>query len=259
MKTVVIIFIISLIQMQSIEAQESIDVRMQSQIASSHLKQDDNFNIPKAGYLNQTESKSSFKAALYSLILPGAGHYYINQINRAKLHFGIESGLWVSYYGFRKYGAYMDNAAKGWAVVKAGANPNNTDELYWVKMTYYDNRDRNEGVNAFGYNQMAAVFDREEAVLFPETPLYYWNWDSYDDRQKYRQLRNKSKNAYERSKIIIGGVIGNHIVSAISAYFSAIKYNRQQEFSDTGLRLNYSFKPDYDNPSIKVTLSRYFN
>ena len=72
-KISIIIFIISLIQMQSIGAQESIDVRMQSQIASSNLKQDDNFNIPKAGYLNQTEYKSGFKAALYSLILPGAG------------------------------------------------------------------------------------------------------------------------------------------------------------------------------------------
>jgi len=216
-------------------AGDSIDLLMQSQLKSSRLYSNDGLNIPMVGRSADLVYKSKFKAALYSLILPGAGQYYIRQNPRAKLFFGIESGLWISYYGFRKFGAYKDDAAKGWAVLKAGANPDNTDENYWIKMTYYDNRDVNEGRYEFGYNQMAAVYDRGDAQLFPEIPLYYWNWDNSDDRQAYRNLRNQSKTAYERSEVVVGIIVANHVISAVEAYLSTIKYNRRLEFSDTGM------------------------
>jgi hypothetical protein len=105
---------------------------------------------------------------------------------------------------------------------------------------------------------MARVYDRSEAVLFPETPLYYWNWDNRESRQSYRNLRNQSKTAYERADITIGILIANHMISAIEAYFTATRHNRHLEFSDSGLKLKYQLEPNPGNPAVGLSLVKSF-
>lgn len=241
--------------------QTSIDFLMRAEMASSQRLLDDeqDYDFPLAGESGREPGqKSAGRAALYSILLPGAGQYYIDGAGtKAKLFFGVEAGLWLSYFGFRRYGDYKEEAAKGWAVIHAGANPDNNDEDYWIKMTYYDNRDRNED-DGLGYNQMALVYDRDEANIFPETSLYYWNWDTRNSRQKYRNLRNESKTAYERSDISVGVILANHIVSGIEAFFSASKHNRHIEFADSGFKFKYKIKPSLKNPSLVVSLIKTF-
>jgi hypothetical protein len=256
-KTVLKIFLILAAACQLVSAQTSINRGIAPRLAQFRPAGDDEFNIPLAGGSEKKGGKSRAKAALFSLILPGAGQYYINGgTTNAKIFLGIESGLWVSFYGFRQYSHYKSDASKGWAVLKAGANSNNTDANYWIKMTYYDNRDINE-VDGYGYNQMIAVFDRENALIFPETPDYYWNWDSKADRDKYRNLRNQSKTADKRADLILGGIVLNHVYSAIEAFMAAGKFNRRLEFS--GLNIYYSFKPDLTDPSIKFGITKSFD
>jgi len=242
-------------------ADSSIDQLMRFELASSQLSDDDgleDFSFPLSSDLDAKDHKSPDQAALFSLLLPGAGQYYINKTSfKAKLFFGIESSMWLAYIGFRKYGVYKEDAAKGWAVINAGAYAGNTDEEYWIRMTYYDNRDRNED-DGLGYNQMAAVYDRGAAALFPETSNYYWNWIDRESRQKYRNLRNQSKTALERADIAVGILIANHLVSAIEAYFAAGKHNRHLEFADTGVKLNYGLRSDVDNPTLTISLTKNF-
>ena len=238
-----------------------IELMMRAELASAGGEFDDDkdYSFPLS---SESESnpgaKSTGRAALYSLLIPGAGQYYVESgALKAKLFFGTEAGLWLSYFGFRLYGNMKEDAAKGWAVIHAGANPDNDSEDYWIKMTYYDNRDRNED-DGLGYNQMALVYDRDEANLFPETPLYYWNWDSRESRQKYRNLRNQSKTAFERSDISVGVILANHIVSAIEAFFSASRHNRHIEFANTGFKFKYKMNPSLTNPSLAVSLTKNF-
>ncbi|OQX92461.1 MAG: hypothetical protein B6D58_02880 [candidate division Zixibacteria bacterium 4484_95] len=259
MKKTILLLLIWTAICQPIWAQVTIEQLMQTQMALTEFNGDEDFNIPQVGRSEDIKYKSRTIAALYSLILPGAGQYYIGDGVKTKLFLGIEAGTWISYFGFRKYGSFKKEAAKGWAVLKAGACPNNNDDRYWVKMTYYDNRDRNEGYGEFGYNQMASVVERENAILFPETPEYYWNWDNKADRQKYRNLRNQSKTAYDRADITIGILIANHVISAVQAYWGAGKYNRRQEFSLSGFKMYYSFNPDFENPSVIIGLTKHFN
>jgi hypothetical protein len=241
---------------QPIQAQQTINQKFQAQLTTRQFDGDDEFNIPLSGNSSEQQTKSKAQAALFSLLLPGAGQYYVGNQFNARLFLGIECGMWLSYYGFHQYANYTKESARAWAILKAGADPNNTDDLYWVKMTYYDNRDRNEEAG-FGYNQMIAVIDRENAVLFPETPNYYWNWDNKADRDKYRNLRNQSKTANRRAGLFLGGVVVNHVVSAVEALFAAGKYNRRLEFS--GLQLYYSFRPNLHNPSLALGLTKSIN
>jgi len=260
MKKVILILLTLLYTGHYAWADSMIDQMMRLELASSEFNaadEEEGFTYPVSGNLNDKDYKSSSRAALYSLILPGSGQYYIDKGFKSKLFFSIESGLWLTYLGFRKYGGFKENSAKGWAVMKAGAYAGNTDENYWVKMTYYDNRDRNIGSEQ-GYNQMAAVYDRNEAVLFPETPEYFWDWDNPQDRQKYRNLRNQSKTAFERADITVGIIIANHLVSAIEAFFSAGKHNRHLEFANTDFKFKYDVKPSFDNPTISISLAKNF-
>lgn len=217
---------------------------------------DQDLNIPLFGREKTGKTKSKLLAGLYSLILPGAGQYYAGQISKTKVYAGIESGLWLTVVGFREYGSLKKDAARGWAILKAGASPFNNDDRYWTKLTYYDNRDFNEP-DGFGYNQMIRVIDGENALVFPETPEYYWNWDSRQSREHYRQLRNQSKTAYRRSGLVIGAVIMNHVVSAIDAFISTGKLNRRLEFS--GMGLDYQLSVSSGHPYFYIGLSKSIN
>lgn len=242
---------------------QSIDRLMQMEISSSYAQLDDEpgegYDFPLSGDPEYSQHfKSAGKAALYSLVMPGAGQYYVHGANlKAKLFFGLEAGLWLSYFGFHQYGNYKEDAAKGWAVLHAGADASNTDEDYWIKMTYYDNRDTNED-DGQGYNQMVLVNERDYSLLFPETPEYYWNWDSPETRHKYRNLRNESKTAFERADVTLGILLANHLISSIEAFFAASKHNRHIEFAGTNFELKYKIKPNPVNPSLSVSLVKSF-
>jgi len=240
----------------STAAAESITTAFELQLADRLSASDEDLNIPLPGRVAGNAPKSKILAGLYSLILPGAGQYYCENIFKTKLYVGIESGLWLSFYGFRRYGAMKNEASKGWAILRAGACPFNDDDRYWTKLTYYDNRDRNEP-DGFGYNQMIRVIDREEALIFPETPEYYWNWDSRQSREHYRKLRNQSKTAYKHADLVVGGIIVNHLVSAIDAFISAGKFNRRLGFS--GISIDYRFDAGPDDPSFYFALSKQIN
>lgn len=241
------------ISVVSTAAAGSITTAFELRLSERLTAGDEDLNIPLPGQLVGSAPKSKLLAGLYSLILPGAGHYYSENIFKAKLYAGIESGLWLSFYGFRRYAKMKNEASKGWAILRAGACPFNDDDRYWTKLTYYDNRDRNEP-DGFGYNQMIRVIDREEAPIFPETPEYYWNWDSRQSREHYRKLRNQGKTAYKHADLVIGGIIVNHLVSAIDAFISAGKFNRRLGFS--GITIDYRFNPGPDNPSFYLGLSK---
>ncbi len=255
MRKIVLILLLTIIAVSPAAAQ-SIITALELQMAERRLGGDEDLNIPLSGQVSGKAAKSRFLAGLYSLILPGAGQYYSGNVFKTKLYAGIESGLWISFYGFRKFGKMKSEASRGWAVLHAGASPYNDDDRYWTKLTYYDNRDSNEP-DGFGYNQMIRVIDRDEALIFPETPDYYWNWDSRQSREHYRKLRNQSKTAYRRADLVIGGVIVNHLVSAIDAFISAGKFNRRLGFS--GIDLDCRYYTGSGASTFYLGLSKQFN
>lgn len=105
---------------------------------------------------------------------------------------------------------------------------------------------------------MVLVNERDYSLLFPETSKYYWNWDNRESRQSYRNLRNESKTAFQRSDLTLGIILANHMISAIEAFFTASRHNRHIEFADTGFKLKYNLKPNPVNPSVSVSLVRNF-
>ena len=195
-------------------------------------------------------AKSKWKALGMSLVLPGAGQYYTE--SRGKMFFfgGAEALIWSNFIGFRLYGKWKKEDYISWAALHAGVDVNGKPDSYFETLTYYDNIDI--------YNQLERLYERSEAQTYPDTPEYYWNWDSDANRFHYRNLRNDSKDAYRKSLLFLGAALVNRVLSGIDAYRSAGSYNSRKEFSDNGWRLYCSAAGPALEYDFEIGISRQF-
>jgi hypothetical protein len=164
-----------------------------------------------------SEKKSVFLAAVFSLIIPGAGEYYAEGFSRGKYFTIAETGLWLTYAGFQIYGTHERNDAREYAILKAGFLGSGKDDDYFVTIGNFD--------NIYQYNEKK-LQDRRIDLLYDPAGGYYWQWNSTANRQRYRDLRISSDNILYNSRFVIAAVIANHIVSAISAGKAAADYNK---------------------------------
>ena len=164
-------------------------------------------------------AKSKWKALGLSVILPGAGQYYTESRGKMIFFGGAEALIWSNFVGFRLYGKWKKEDYISWAALHAGVDVNGKPDSYFETLTYYDNIDI--------YNQLELLYERSEAELYPDTPEFYWNWDSDENRVHFRKLRNDSKNAYRRSLLFLGAALVNRVLSGIDAFRSAGSFFRK--------------------------------
>jgi hypothetical protein len=211
---------------------------------------DDEFNSPVIPAPVKEKQKSKFTALGLSLLLPGAGQYYTGNRSRTAIYGGAEALIWTSYFGLRAYGSWKKENYEGWAAFHAGADVNGKPDLFFEKMTYYNNRDE--------YNQFAAVYDGPDAQLFPSTDNYWWNWDSQASRDHYRDLRNQSKRAFQRSLFLLGAALANRILSGIDAFRSASASNHDNEFSSADWGIYYAADGPIWDSKIEIGFVKKF-
>jgi hypothetical protein len=221
-------------------------------MASESMRQRDELNIPS--FLEPEKDtgphKSKFLALGLSMILPGAGQYYTEDKKKMAIFGSVEAAIWTGFFGLRSYGAWKKEDYKAWAAFHAGADVNGKSDLFYEKLTYYDN------INE--YNQLAPLYDGDQAVLFDPDGGYYWNWDTTANRDRFRNLRNQSKSAYRRSIFLLGGALINRILSGIDAYRSANAYGPDSEFGQRGWRIYYTSTGPLLESEVRVGLVRRF-
>jgi hypothetical protein len=193
--------------------------------------------------------KSPKKAFLLSLLLPGAGQYYNEAKSKAKIFAGSEASLWVAFFAFRTVGSWKKSDYKNYAVEHAGIVPEGKNDDFYERLTYYDDRDQ--------YNQFTRLYNGPEAPIYPETDYWNWEWDSFDSRSEYRDLRNQSKNAYRRSLYMLGLAALNRVISAVDAFRDAKKFNRKKVF-DAQISLQPRFNLFGSNRKISLTATKTF-
>ena len=212
----------------------------------------DDLNIPSflTPEKNTGHRKSKFLALGLSVLLPGAGQYYTESKTKMIIFGSAEAFVWSGFLGLRMAGSWKKEDYRAWAATHAGADINGKPDIFYDKMTFYDNLDE--------YNQLARVMDGPEAHLFPSTPAYYWNWDSAESQTHYRALRNQSKNLYRRSLLFVGAAVINRILSGIDAYRSAASYDRHNEFSDAKWKLYYSTDGVAKDGAVEIGIAMRF-
>ena len=168
---------------------------------------------------------------LLSLLLPGAGEWRMGHKNTAKFFFGTEFLLWVGYFSFNAYADVIRDDFHAYASVHASANPNYKDDQYWIEI--------GSAENIYLYNKQR-LRERDISGTYPETDLYYWQWDSKENRQRYNQLRVNAHDWERRATFVVSGFILNRLVSAVDVLRLIRKEKRALEQRMSRLYFDYN-------------------
>jgi hypothetical protein len=173
------------------------------------------------------------KAMLYSLLIPGLGQQAAGRGERARVFYAIEAGIWTSFAVFRIQGDDRRDRYIDYAEFAAGADASGKDDDYWRTLAQYERSDPGPGsANEFVRRQARALYPDDLAAqqrYFEENGYFgeeTWDWQNADNLAKYRELRTKSLDSYDRAELSIFAAIANRVISVIDAARVANQANR---------------------------------
>ncbi len=162
------------------------------------------------------DTKSVSLAALYSFLLPGMGELYAGDYSFGKYLTIVEGGLIVTLLGFDRYANWLQDDARNFAVVHAGANIAGKDDTYFNALGDFD--------NVYAYNQ--EILRERDVNTFDPNAGYYWQWDNSANRNTYRELKVSSDERFNDTRFVAAAIAVNHLISIVDAVRTAIRHNR---------------------------------
>jgi hypothetical protein len=190
--------------------------------------------------------KSGGVAMLLSLLLPGAGHFYLDRMDVGKFFVMGEAASWLGLAGLNIYGNALREDARTFASENATLNKSGKDDDYFANVGNFN--------SVYEYNNDKLL--RGQYSQLYDVNTYYWNWNSITNKESYEEQRKKSERVYNTRVVFGTTLIVNRIVSAISALILANKkpdatgLNIQPEL----LQKNYGVGVD----GLKLNISKNF-
>ncbi len=166
------------------------------------------------------------RALLYSLIIPGLGHYYIDHHHwgRGQVHLAAEAILWTALIGLKGYSNALHNDMFTYAAEHSGTDIRNRDRRFQLAVGDFNSlKDYNDyQVRARNWNE-----------IYPGDPKYSWLWDQQGSRLTYQNMNNRYDKAHQQIPAVIALMVANRVISGISAYIQARHFREQRV--DVGL------------------------
>lgn len=168
-----------------------------------------------------SRNPSPGRALLYSLILPGLGHYYVNPHHwgRGQFHLAAEAVLWTALLSLEGYSHALNTDMYTYAQLHTGKNIRDANRRYRLAVG-----DFNSLQEYNGYQSRARNWDD----LYPATDQYEWQWDQQDNRLHYQNLVRHHDKVRNQIPAIIVLMVANRVISGISAYLEARHYREQR-------------------------------
>jgi hypothetical protein len=158
------------------------------------------------------------KAFIKSLILPGWGEMAVGYKKRATLFLIAEGLLWSSFAALNIYGNWKQNDLEKYAVAHAGVNTTGKSASFYSDLSnFYD---------IYEYNEEKRRF-RQYNEVYPMDEDHFWQWKSENNLKKFDQLRTSSEVAKRNATLVVGGIIINHVISAIDAIWVTHQSNKK--------------------------------
>jgi len=145
-------------------------------------------------------------AFFLSLAVPGLGQWYAGSPGSGKMFIAAEVMIWggVFYTSLLK-NSYASDYLR-FASVNAHVNPEGYGTTFLSALGAYD--------SSYEYNRA-----QEQGTSNPVTyeGAQSWKWDSYEDRDRFKQLREHELDFENYGKYCIAGIVLNHFLAGINA------------------------------------------
>jgi hypothetical protein len=198
------------------------------------------------------KKKSPGLAFLYSLAIPGMGQVYSDRFDVGKYFMISEASLWLGYAAFTIYGNWLLDDAYNFAATHAGITNDGKerDDKFYIDIGNYENYE--------AFNNEKLIYGEYESLYLPENGYFFW-WDKVENRKKYREDKLAGDRTKNDRLFIVGAILINHIVSAISAIVLTNNYNKEITKGSGGFVLNADVvKLGNRVDGVKLKLTKWF-
>ena len=182
------------------------------------------------------QQKPFFSPVVKSLVLPGWGEYSLDNQIRGRIFVLSETVLLLAILGSYSVAQRQETEYKAYAAEHAGIDPIGKDRQFWVDIGNYS--------SLFSFNEEHLRW-RDFNALYEDNDTWAWTWDSSNNRERFENMSIASDIWRLRGSFLIGGVVLNHIVSAIDALYLSKISNIQETV----------VSPNYNPHSDKMELS----
>ena len=160
--------------------------------------------------LDKDFEKPFISPILKSLILPGWGEYSLGYKQRGRIMILSESVIFFSILGSYFYANKFEQNYKAYASEHANVTTIGKNRQYWIDIGNYSSIDQfNE--EHLRWRDFNAVYEKDNN--------WNWLWDNDQNRIFFEKMRIKGDTWKLRSSFLIGGMVLNHIISAIDALY----------------------------------------
>ena len=185
------------------------------------------------------------KAFLLSLLIPGLGQHYVKSRKATRFFAVVEAALWGTMIGHRLSSRWARQNYKAFATNHARASIDGKDDQYFVDIGNF--------LDIYRFNNKKQV-DRSDDNVLEITPDNFWQWDSDENRSKFRKMRIDADATKNRAVFFTTGIFINHLISAIHATLVA-KQGKPIESSQKESHFHISITDHPRNSSPVVTAS----
>ena len=179
-------------------------------------------------------ARSPRKAALLSLLVPGAGELYAGGGKSARFFLFTEGTFWTGLLAFRALASARRSTFESYAAVHSGIEPAGRPNSFLDELERFD--------SLYARNAWELYVSGDQAVLRPEATGEVWEWDSQASRLEFRELRSKKAWASQRAFLCIGALLLNRFASALNAARIARKTDPEEPART--LEVDVSAHPD---------------
>lgn len=188
--------------------------------------------------LDQKQIKSPNRAFVSSLLVPGSGQLYLGA-KRGYLHITAEAGLLAAYFITRNSAEDRREDYREHVRTNVRFDGPCTFET-WDPVEDYE--------HATLYDNWHNVYTERKGKPLERTGKWYWadraafkgedreGKDDSSERVIAFELRKKANDKFELARTFLGGIMLNHVVSAIEARIAAKGHNRKHVTQETSAK-----------------------
>ena len=162
------------------------------------------------------EGPKAGQAFLRSLVLPGWGHQYAqggSWRGMATIYAGADVGLWVGLINANWRRDRLVQNYQTLAATRAGADIDGKDRTFYLNLATFLSSD------AYLDTQLRnRAWDRIDYV---SDPAFFWEWESVEDFQNFRDLRDDAESLGRRRSIFVALLVANRVLAGIGSIQAA--------------------------------------